>query len=186
MTANRALAAMQFAKEQKTKDQPEPATAPKSPSANPFSTPKTELKPAYLNNSSLEQAKSGQSAPPKADQPKDTTSSPSQPIAPAKKPDFVRVDLSIAGTPHRISCPSSEVATVNKNADRLNESLREIRRSVGSKNPTNEDLLVLHCLELYDQINDLKRQIQDGQIHNERSNALLDKLIKDAQSVIKP
>lgn len=183
MTANRALAAMQFAKEQKTKDQSSTQTTPTAtptPTGGQASISKTEIKPAFLNNNIFGQTKT---EPTKTEQ--KTKNAPTIESVPPKKPDFVRVDLSIAGTPHRISCPSSEVATVNKNADRLNESLREIRRSVGSKNPTNEELLVLHCLELYDQISDLKRQIQDGQIHNERSNALLDKLIKDAQSMIK-
>lgn len=182
MTANRALAAMQFAKEQKTKEhttQTTPTSTP-TPASTQTSTSKTEIKPAFLNNSVFGQIKTEST---KSEQKSDNT--PAFDPTPPKKPEFVRVDLSIAGTPHRISCPSNEVAIVNKNADRLNESLREIRRSVGSKNPTNEELLVLHCLELYDQISDLKRQIQDGQIHNERSNALLDKLIKDAQSMIK-
>lgn len=175
---NRALAAMQFAKEQKNQEQAKSVPAQDTatpPTTNLFDTksepkpepkadaPKTELKPAFLNS---ELAK------------------PTEAPAP-KKPEFVRVDLSIAGTPHRISCPANEVAALNRNADRLNENLREIRRSVGSKSPSNEELLVLHCLELYDQISDLKKQLQDGQIHNERSNALLDKLIKDTQAMIK-
>lgn len=175
MTTNRALAAMQLAKAQKAQEAPNqsqkttlgnaPITPPKT---NLFddtakTTPKTELKPAYLN-SSLAKSENEQT--------------------PAQR--LVRVDLSIAGTPHRISCPADDVNTLNRHAEQLNSSLKEIRRTIGNKSPSNEELLVLHCLELYDQLGDLKKQSQDYQINQERSNVMLDKLIKDVNAMIKP
>lgn len=171
MTINRALAAMQFAQKQSPN---RPAdSADTTPTGTPPATDKNET-PAFFSGSIL------------GDDIKSTpTPAPIKAAESQKTSDIVRVDLSIAGTPHRISCPSSEVATVNKNADRLNDNLRDIRRSVGSKNPTNEELLVLHCLELYDQLHDLKRQLQDKNMNNERSQALLDKLIKDTQAMVR-
>lgn len=95
-----------------------------------------------------------------------------------------RVDISIAGTPHRISCPSDEVNHLHKVADNINQALRDIRRHVTGKNPSNEELLVLHCLDLYDQLSELKHKDQERNIEEERACALLDKMIKNANTLL--
>lgn len=172
---NRALAAMQLAKQQK---QPEPS-ASKPPVTHLFDSqtqssqdgltkepaPKPQTtKTAYLNKSTQVVSTPVQT--------KETT------------PKFTRVDISIAGTPHRINCPSDEVENVNRTADRLNDNLRQIRRGTSNKSPSNEELLVLHCLELYDEIAELKKWRQNELINSERASALLDKILKDAKTIL--
>lgn len=189
---NRALAAMQVAKDQ-TREQ---NTKPNSES--PVS--KTELKPAFLNSQlatkaektgepSIDKSSTDSSAEKgleKAGLDKaslDALINPKAEEKPSKAP-LVRVDLSVAGTPHRISCPEDAVEHLNRTAERLNENLREIRRGVVGKSPSNEELLVLHCLDLYDQISELKKLEQSHHIESERANALLDKLVKDSRAML--
>ncbi len=100
------------------------------------------------------------------------------------KPAFVKVDISIAGTPHRITCPADDVHTLKDNSDAINAALRDIRRHVHGKNPTNEELLVLHCLDLYDRLADLESQKTALLAETAQATTLLEKLIKDASAIL--
>lgn len=184
---NRALAAMQVAKDQTREQNTKPT------SESPVS--KTELKPAFLNSqlatkaektgeSSFDKSSTDSSAEKSLEKASlDALINPKAEEKPSKAP-LVRVDLSVAGTPHRISCPEDAVEHLNRTAERLNENLREIRRGVVGKSPSNEELLVLHCLDLYDQISELKKLEQSHHIESERANALLDKLVKDSRAML--
>lgn len=184
---NRALAAMQVAKDQTREQNTKPT------SESPVS--KTELKPAFLNSqlatkaektgeSSFDKSSTDSSAEKSLEKASlDALINPKTEEKPSKAP-LVRVDLSVAGTPHRISCPEDAVEHLNRTAERLNENLREIRRGVVGKSPSNEELLVLHCLDLYDQISELKKLEQSHHIESERANALLDKLVKDSRAML--
>lgn len=98
--------------------------------------------------------------------------------------DMGRVDISIAGTTHRMYCPSNAVANLKKHSDELNHNLREIRRQAAGKSLNNEELLVLHCFDLYDEIQNLKTQIQNHHIEQERSHALIDKMLKNTHAIL--
>lgn len=181
---NRALAAMQVAKDQTREQNTQPNS--KSP------VNKTELKPAFLNSQLATKTKKTTEAGTESSSTEKSSLdkaglealiNPKADDKPSKAP-LVRVDLSIAGTPHRISCPEDAVEHLNRTAERLNENLREIRRGVVGKSPSNEELLVLHCLDLYDQISELKKLEQSHHIESERANALLDKLVKDSRAML--
>ncbi|TWV83067.1 cell division protein ZapA [Moraxella sp. VT-16-12] len=106
-----------------------------------------------------------------------------KPAAPPKaKPDVVPVDVSIAGTHHRIVCPVGEVRHLEMAAAYINEKLRSIRQSIKGKLPSNEELLVLTCLEMYDQISTL--QNNEDYYTTERDEALLliDGMLKNAKA----
>lgn len=94
------------------------------------------------------------------------------------------VDISISGTPHRIVCPADEVQNLENAAKFINDKIREIRHSIKGKNPNNEELLVLTCLELYDQVQSLRGERQHYLIEKERAKTLVDKMMKDARSVL--
>ncbi len=100
------------------------------------------------------------------------------------KSAFRLVDLSIAGTSHRITCPADEVAQLEQAGARINDKIRELRRAIKGKNPTNEELLVLVCLELYDQCQALKSERERQLLDNERAQVLIEKITKDARSVL--
>lgn len=123
----------------------------------------------------------------------DTTSAvpmPNTPKAPTKttnkvdKPNFKVVDLSIAGSSHRITCPIDEVAQLEQAGTYINDKIRELRRAIKGKNPSNEELLVLTCLELYDQCQSLNNDRKNQILANERAKALIEKITKDARSVL--
>lgn len=111
-----------------------------------------------------------------------TTPSPITETAP--KTSAKAVDISISGTPHRIVCPADEVQNLENAAKFINDKIREIRHGIKGKNPNNEELLVLTCLELYDQVQVLRNERQYFVIENERAKTLVDKMIKDARSVL--
>lgn len=99
-------------------------------------------------------------------------------------PAFKAVDLNIAGTSHRINCPVNEVAQLEQAGNFINDKIREIRRDTKSKGLSNEELLVLVCLELYDGQESLKSERKNQIIDNERARALIEKINKDARSVL--
>lgn len=93
-------------------------------------------------------------------------------------PSFTKVNILVSGTPHRIQCPSSEVANLNHTVDTINAALREIRRASG-KNPSNEELLTLHCLNLHDEISELKKQLKQAQERDSQAITLIDGILKN-------
>lgn len=97
---------------------------------------------------------------------------------------FTKVELSIAGTTHRINCPASDVMNINRAAEEISEALRELRRAVRGKSPSNEELLVLHCLELYDQLREATHQKDLALADNQRAESLIDKLLKNASNIV--
>lgn len=109
------------------------------------------------------------------------------PATPAKtetKPSFKAVDLNIAGTSHRINCPIDEVSQLEQAGQYINSKIREIRRDTKGKSLSNEELLVLVCLELYDQQEALKHEHKNQILNNERARAIIEKITKDARSVL--
>ncbi|STZ07911.1 Uncharacterized protein conserved in bacteria [Moraxella caprae] len=113
-----------------------------------------------------------------------TPKAPTKPADKADKPSFKAVDLSIAGSSHRITCPVDEVAQLEQAGAYINDKIRELRRAVKGKNPSNEELLVLTCLELYDQCQILKNDRRNQLLDSERAKALIEKITKDARSVL--
>lgn len=169
---NRALAAAELAKEQRQ-------TQKGSTSAEQTSKSHTD-KPSdnYLNKIHMPSSMTESQA-------SNMTSNINDILADSfASPAIAKVDISIAGVPHRISCPSTEVANLNKTADQINEALRDIRRNVRGKSPSNEELLVLHCLDLYDEIRELSKAKETHLIETQRATALIDKIIKDAVSIL--
>ncbi|MDO4897175.1 MAG: cell division protein ZapA [Moraxella sp.] len=101
---------------------------------------------------------------------------------PAVKSDVTPVDISIAGTHHRIVCPTSEISHLETAVSYINNTVRSIRQDIKGKSPTNEELLVLTCLEMYDQL----KALQDSEDYytTERDEALvlIEKLLKNAKA----
>lgn len=92
-------------------------------------------------------------------------------------PSFTKVNFLVSGTPHRIQCPSNEVENLHRTVDAINAALRDIRRASG-KNPSNEEALTLHCLNLHDEINELKKQLKEAQEQDTKAIALIDGILK--------
>lgn len=103
---------------------------------------------------------------------------------PTPEPTFEAVTVNIAGTNHRINCPSNEVANLQTAALHIHDKMLALRQNIKDKNISNENLLVLICLELYDQIGELQAQQQADDEQRQRHEQLLAKILKDAQSIL--
>lgn len=145
----------------------------------PMEAPKpTPPKPqsVYLNKSANTNSKAGQKAPAIITGPGDNYKEQGD-------DRFTKVELSIAGTTHRINCPASDVMNINRVAEQISEALRELRRAVRGKSPSNEELLVLHCLDLYDQLREANSERDQVLAEANRAEALIDKILKDANNI---
>lgn len=127
--------------------------------------------------------RSSENTPPQAKTPEslaeDTKVSEKQP-----KQTFLPVDINIAGTPHRITCPADEIKTLEESVLQINNKIRNIRQDIKGKTLTNEELLVLTCLELYDEIRSLQDTNANLDAETDRAMVLIEKMIKDAKSAL--
>lgn len=99
-------------------------------------------------------------------------------------PAFKTINLNIAGTNHRINCPIDELAQLERAGEFINDKIREIRHDTKGKNLSNEELLVLICLELYDSQESLRVERRNQLSDNERARALIEKINENARSVL--
>ncbi|UNU73733.1 cell division protein ZapA [Moraxella nasovis] len=96
------------------------------------------------------------------------------------------VSISISGTTHRIACPADKIKQLEATADKLNEKIRTLRRAISNKSPNNEELLVLVCLELLDQLQNLQDALYQKSLNDKKIDLLIDKITQDIQAVSKP
>lgn len=100
------------------------------------------------------------------------------------KEEYRPVDISIAGTPHRIVCPVDEIKKLENGVEFINQKIRDLRREVKHKTPSNEEFLVLVCLDLYDQVQTLQNQAAIHAEDQKQIAALIEKINKEARSML--
>ena len=93
-----------------------------------------------------------------------------------------KVDIVISGKTYSINCPVDEVDELHSASNFINEFIQNLR--IQAPHLSHENLLVLCCLNLYEQINEHKEQSQSIASDNEQAEALLDKIIDDAKSML--
>lgn len=111
---------------------------------------------------------------------------PTSETAPKPKSDVVPVNISIAGTHHRIVCPAGEVRHLETAATYINDKVRSIRQDIKGKAPTTEELLVLTCLEMYDQLKALQDDEDYYTTERDEALALIDKMLKTTKATNQP
>lgn len=99
-------------------------------------------------------------------------------------PAFVAVTVEIAGTSHHINCPSDEIKNLETAATYIDDKVCTLRQNFKSKNLSNEELLVLTCLELHDQLTTLQAKQRINNEEWQQNQLLLSEIIKDAQSIL--
>lgn len=100
------------------------------------------------------------------------------------KEEFRPIDISIAGTPHRIVCPVNEIKNLENGAEFINQKIRDLRRDIKHKTPSNEEFLVLVCLDLYDQLQALERHVAANESEKKQIAAMIDKINNQARSML--
>lgn len=99
-----------------------------------------------------------------------------------KKPELKLVDVVISGVTYPIQCPADEVQSLQKASDFINQFISDIRKQAPTLN--HENLLVLCCLNLHEQIDSQQLQQKHHQLENERMQALINKISQDANSIL--
>ena len=98
------------------------------------------------------------------------------------EPQVKKVDIAIAGITYPIYCPVHEEEELRAAVFYINDYVLDLRRN--SPSLSQESLLVLCCLNLYEKIQTNKRDEEDRLQQNKQSEALLNKVIKDAHSIL--
>ena len=102
--------------------------------------------------------------------------------ASAPEPQIKKVDVAIAGVTYPIFCPVHEQEELRAAVSYINDFALKLRRDAPSL--SQENLLVLTCLNLYEKIQIHERNEEDRLQQSKQSEALLNKIMKDAHSIL--
>ena len=109
-----------------------------------------------------------------------TAGATSKPVTPESQ--VKKVDIVIAGVTYPIYCPIHEQEELLSAVSYINNYALDLRREAPSL--SQESLLVLCCLNLYEKIHANQRSEEDRLQQDRQSEALLNKIMKDAQSIL--
>lgn len=98
------------------------------------------------------------------------------------EPQIKKVDIAIAGVTYPIYCPVHEQEELHSAVSYINNYALDLKRDAPSL--SQESLLVLCCLNLYEKIHTYQRSDEDRVQGDKQSEALLNKIMKDAQSIL--
>ena len=98
------------------------------------------------------------------------------------EPQIKKVDIAIAGITYPIFCPVHEQEELLSAVSYINNYALDLKREAPSL--SQESILVLCCLNLYEKIHANQRSDEDRLQHEKQSQALLNKIMKDAHSIL--
>ena len=142
-----------------------------SNNANSASTNSASANSTNTNNSTVNSSTVNSSAARPAAKP---TSTP--------EPQIKKVDVAIAGVTYPIYCPVHEQEELHSAVSYINNYALDLKRDAPSL--SQESLLVLCCLNLYEKIHTNQRSEEDRLQQSKQSEALLNKIMKDAHSIL--
>ena len=100
----------------------------------------------------------------------------------AAEPQMKMVNIVIADSTYGIFCPVHEEEDLRSAVHYINSFALDIKKSAPKL--SQENLLVLSCLNLYEKIHDNNKLETDRKQQEGQTEALLNKVIKDAQSIL--
>ena len=109
-------------------------------------------------------------------------STSSQDNGKAAEPQIKKVDIAIAGVTYPIFCPVHEQVELLSAVSYINNYALDLKRDAPSL--SQESILVLCCLNLYEKIHANQRSDEDRLQKDKQSQALLNKIMKDAHSIL--
>lgn len=98
------------------------------------------------------------------------------------EPQVKKVDIVIAGNTYQIYCPINEEEALRSAVYVINNSVLDIKAQ--APNLTQENLLVLCCLNLQEKIHAQQKDVEQRHHTAEQSEMLVNKIIEDAESVL--
>lgn len=111
-----------------------------------------------------------------------TASNASSAVAKPAEPQIKKVDVAIAGVTYPIYCPVHEQEELHSAVSYINNYALDLKRDAPSL--SQESILVLCCLNLYEKIHANQRNEEDRLQQDKQSEALINKIMKDAQSIL--
>lgn len=136
-------------------------------------TENTQAQKAMPNNSNTQNSNSNSN--------KTNNSSAAKPIS-TPEPQIKKVDVAIAGVTYPIYCPVHEQEELHSAVSYINNYALDLKRDAPSL--SQESLLVLCCLNLYEKIHTNQRNEEDRLQQSKQSEALINKIMKDAHSIL--
>lgn len=98
------------------------------------------------------------------------------------EPQIKEINIAIAGVTYPIYCPIHEQEELHAAVSYINDFALNLRKN--APNLSQENLLVLCCLNLHEKIHTGERIEEDRIQKAKHSEVLLNKIIKDAQSIL--
>jgi len=148
-------------------------------------TQTTQPQKAMPNNSNTQNNNANNNLNSNANSNKTTNSTVSSSAAKpesAPEPQIKKVDVAIAGVTYPIFCPVHEQEELHAAVSYINDFALKLRKEAPGL--SQENLLVLSCLNLYEKIQIHERNEEDRLQQSKQSEALLKKIMKDAHSIL--
>lgn len=148
-------------------------------------TQTTQPQKAMPNNSNTQNNNANNNLNSNANSNKTTNSTVSSSAAKpesAPEPQIKKVDVAIAGVTYPIFCPVHEQEELHAAVSYINDFALKLRKEAPGL--SQENLLVLSCLNLYEKIQTYERNEEDRLQQSKQSDALLNKIMKDAHSIL--
>ena len=140
-------------------------------------TENTQAQKAMPNNSNTQNSNSNSNKTNNST----VNSSAAKPIS-TPEPQIKKVDVAIAGVTYPIYCPVHEQEELHSAVSYINNYALDLKRDAPSL--SQESLLVLCCLNLYEKIHANQRNEEDRLQQSKQSEALINKIMKDAHSIL--
>ena len=140
-------------------------------------TENTQAQKAMPNNSNTQNSNSNSNKTNNST----VNSSAAKPVS-TPEPQIKKVDVAIAGVTYPIYCPVHEQEELHSAVSYINNYALDLKRDAPSL--SQESLLVLCCLNLYEKIHANQRNEEDRLQQSKQSEALINKIMKDAHSIL--
>ena len=132
---------------------------------------------------SIEKQPNGGQAPSKP--PQQNNAADSQSLSKTANPSespVKKVNVAIAGVSYPIFCPADEQQALLSAVSYINNYALDLKKEAPSL--SQERVLVLCCLDLYEKMHNNQKKEEDRSKEDKQSAALLNKIMKDAQSML--
>ena len=141
----------------------------------------TQVQKAMPNNSNTQNNNANNTANNNKTNNSTVNSSAAKPVS-TPEPQIKKVDVAIAGVTYPIYCPVHEQEELHSAVSYINNYALDLKRDAPSL--SQESLLVLCCLNLYEKIHTNQRNEEDRLQQSKQSEALINKIMKDAHSIL--
>lgn len=141
----------------------------------------TQAQKAMPNNSNTQNNNANNTANNNKTNNSTVNSSAARPVS-TPEPQIKKVDVAIAGVTYPIYCPVHEQEELHSAVSYINNYALDLKRDAPSL--SQESLLVLCCLNLYEKIHANQRNEEDRLQQSKQSEALINKIMKDAHSIL--